>query len=279
MSSVSQACIASAGNRRPGIIRASGLFLPGRFDALSRFIPPVYRVYSLLMRSSLLALALFVVGTTAQAQSPSFGLKAGLNVANISFEDEDDFFDIPGIDKQPRLGFVGGVTADVPFSSSFGLRAEVLYSQKGYAVHFDPSQVEALTRGGFDEGTVTAKIDYLEVPVLANVMFPMQNGLEIGLQAGLAPAFKLSTGVGCSGFEDSNACEDFEADENDPDGIKSFDLGGALGLTVGAGPFAVDARYTMSLTTIDEDDGSGIFDPVDARNGVVSLTGVYRFGR
>jgi hypothetical protein len=231
------------------------------------------------MRFALLALAVLVAGATAQAQSPSFGLKAGLNVANVTFDDQE-IFDLPGVDKQPRLGFVGGVTADVPFSSSFGLRAEVLYSQKGYAISSDPSEIETLSGGELEEGTLTAKIDYLEVPVLLNVMIPMQDGLEIGLQAGLAPAFKLSTGTGCSGFDDTETCDDFDSDlDDEEDGVKSFDLGGALGLTVGAGPFAVDARYTMSIPTIDEEDESGLFDPIDARNGVVSLTGVYRFGR
>lgn len=218
---------------------------------------------------------MLLIATPALAQ-PSFGVKAGLNVADILFS-EDQGFDEEGIDDQPRLGFAGGVTADVPFTPTLGVRVEALFAQKGYVIDFD---TEIL--GQPLVGKQTLKLDYLEVPVLANITFPMQSGLEIGVQAGVAPAFLLSDGIGCSGFEteEGSGCDEIEDDAEDEDlGIKSFDLGLAAGATIGAGPFAVDLRYTYGLVNLDDSEISGNDEDFTARNGVFSVTGVYRFGR
>lgn len=224
------------------------------------------------MRSSLLFLAMLVVAAPALAQ-PTIGVKAGLNVADVLFSDDIGFGE-DGIDDQPRLGVVGGVTVDVPFTPTVGARVEALFAQKGYAIEFDTELF-----GERIEGKQMLKLDYLEVPILANLTFPMQSGLEIGVQAGVAPAFLLSDGIGCSGFEteEGSGCDELE-DEEDLS-VNSFDLGLAAGATVGAGPFAVDLRYTYGLTNLDDREVSGNDEDFTARNGVFSVTGVYRFGR
>ena len=228
------------------------------------------------MRFSLLAFALVAFAATAQAQSPSFGLKAGLNTATLFFDD-DGAFDEDGIEKQARLGFVGGVTADVPFTPSLGLRTEVLYAQKGFKTSFN---FEGTDEAGDFDASQTIQLDYLEVPVLLNVMIPMQNGLEVGVQAGAVPAFKLRAALNCGGeADDDQFCEpegDAAREEFDSQ-FKSFDLGGALGLTVGAGPFAVDARYTLGLLNVVDEEELEEDDSV--KNGVFSIAAIYRFGR
>ena len=228
--------------------------------------------------------ALLLAAAPALAQSPSFGLKAGLNVSSThsGSETSETLESIEGIDRRPRLGFVGGVTLDVPLTPVLGLRTEALYAQKGHQIDYD--LVLEIIDGDdlVTNGALTARIDYLELPVLLSAVFPVWDGLEIGLQGGVAPALKLNTSTGCSGFEERGGCEEFlSVADFEVTGIKSFDLGGALGLTIGAGPFAVDARYTRSIPRVDEnDDFSETFlSPQDARNGVISLTGTYRFGR
>ncbi len=236
------------------------------------------------MRFSLLALALLAFAATAQAQSPSFGIKAGLNTATILFDDEVGFEE-EGVDKQARLGFVGGITADIPFTPVIGLRAEALYSQKGYAVDYDTDVV-----GLPFDGKLTLKVDYIDVPVLLNLTVPTGSALEVGLQAGVVPSFKINEGLGCSGFESEiggqvvDTCELSDREDDGEYGFKSFDLAGALGATIGAGPFAVDLRYTLGFTDItDEDTTVPLLDPGFAdnnpRNGVFSVAAVYRFGR
>ena len=234
------------------------------------------------MRFSILLLAMLVVAPAALAQ-PSFGVKAGLNTATVFFDDEDGF-DAPGVTKEPRLGLVAGVTADIPFTPTLGLRLEGLYAQKGFAIDFDIED-EIFGEPVDAEGKQTLRLDYVEVPVLINVMIPMQNALEIGVQGGVVPAFKINESVGCSGFEQEvdgetiDGCVDFEEENDEPLGIKSFDLGAALGATIGSGPFAVDLRYTLGLTDLNEDDADNFSNNNRANNGVFSATFVYRLGR
>lgn len=231
------------------------------------------------MRLFLLLLAFVLTAPAAFAQS--VGLKAGLNTATVHFDD-DGFFDGDDPDKQPRLGFVGGVTADVPFSPMLGLRLEALYAQKGFAYTLDALESDSLS---FESGTVTYRLDYLELPILLNLTVPMDSGLEVGLLGGIVPAFLVNGGIGCSGLEGSlggqplNGCD--SAGPDDDLGVESFDLGGALGATVGAGPFAVDLRYTQGLLGVNEDEPVrlNILNRNTATNGAFSITAAYRFGR
>ena len=78
------------------------------------------------MKKLFLGLGL-VAGTFAFAQtSPSFGLKAGLNVSSIS----DDGYE----DSKAKAGFYGGVFMNAPLSEQFSIQPEVLYSQYGAKV-------------------------------------------------------------------------------------------------------------------------------------------------
>lgn len=224
---------------------------------------------------TLLSLALLAVALPASAQA-TFGVKLGVNAANVSISDEDELFGTgDGVDKKARLGFVAGVTADVPLSPMFSFRPEVLYTQKGYAIDFD---VDEELFGQAINGTITNKIDYLEVPLLLAYRFPTSSALEIALEAGPTLAYKLSTGISCSGnFEDiGEDCEDF-GDEDD-DGVRDFDLGGAIGATVGAGPFGVGIRYTNSILSIATDEAPDDNNDFTVRNQVFSATLHYRFG-
>ncbi len=218
------------------------------------------------MRRFLIPALLLAAAPLAQAQT-TFGLTAGLNVANVSFDGDDalDGF----VDKQPRLGFVGGVFADVAITPQLTFHPEVLYSQKGYKLSADD---------GADSGSVTAQVDYLEVPLLLAYHIPVgQNGLMVGLEAGPTLSYKLSTGISCSGAISDADCNDLENNDDFGDNVRSFDAGVAGGVTLGAGPFGVGLRYTQGITTIDETNGGN--DGVNARNGVFSVMARYAFGR
>ncbi len=217
------------------------------------------------MRRFLLPALLLAAAPLAQAQT-TFGLTAGLNVANVSFDGDDDFGD--ALEKQPRLGLVAGVFADIALSPQLAFHPELLYSQKGYKLSGDD---------GTDSGSITAQVDYLEVPLLLSYRIPVgQNGLALGLEAGPTLAYKLSTGVSCGGVVTDEVCDALE-DDGFSDNVRSFDAGVAGGVTLGAGPFGVGLRYTQGVTTIDETDGDA--EGVDARNGVFSVSARYAFGR
>jgi hypothetical protein len=106
--------------------------------------------------------------------------------------------------------------------------------------------------------------DYVEIPVLVKYTVPVtETGLMFGAYAGPALAFKVSEDVSGLGLS------------ADTDFFKSTDVGGAFGVTVGAGPFAVDGRYTLGLQRATDEDETAI----DVRNAVFSIAGTYTFGR
>lgn len=227
------------------------------------------------MRHAILLL-LLAAAPLAQAQT-SFGVKAGLNVATVTFEDGfEQFFEGGGIDKQPRLGLVAGVFADVALTPALSFRPEVLYVQRGFTISLSG---EGLSPFGEDfDGSLTNQVDYLEVPLLLAYRIPVgQNGLAVGLEAGPTLAYKLRTGTRCSGDFEVLGCDDADMDD---DGFRDYDVSGALGVTLGAGPFGVGLRLTQGLTTID-DTGDDVVagDAADARNRSFSVTARYAFGR
>ena len=212
-----------------------------------------------------LALAALLAAPAVSAQT--IGVKAGVQAANVSI-DEDDVALVPGEEKKARLGIVAGLTADLPITPSIALRPEVLYTQKGYQVTSEDNGVD---------GSATARIDYFEVPLLLAYNVVQPNGLAFSIEAGPTLAYKLSSGIGCDadGALGEAFCDRQEiGDGNGDDGIKDFDFGGAIGATVGSGPFGVGVRYTQGFIDIGKNAGE-----VDgARNSTFAATLHYRFG-
>ena len=187
------------------------------------------------MTRPLLFAALLCVAAPLAAQ-PSFGLRAGLNVSTIRPDGDVDL-----ADRSAKLGFVGGVFAEVPVGSVVSIQPEVLYTQKGV---------------NRDAPNEDVSVDYIEVPVLVKAGLPVSDLLDVDVFAGPALAFKLGND-----------------DEASTVRYNSTNLGVVLGAGVASGPFGVDARYTFSVQDATEGELN------DFRHHVVSLTGVYRFGR
>lgn len=183
--------------------------------------------------------------STAQV---ALGARLGLNTSSIVISEGTPS------DRGARLGFVGGVTADVPITPLVGVHAEVLYSQKG-----STQEVPA--------GTVTSKLDYLEVPLLAQVMIPAIEYLDLAVVAGPAVSYKLSAGISC----------DFPCTEG-ADRTNSVNLSGAVGVSAASGPFGVDVRLTRGFGSVFPDDDP-IFQDQSVNYSVLSVAGLYRFGR
>lgn len=219
----------------------------------------------------LLAAALvFAFTAGVLSAQPTFGLKAGLNVATMSGFDE--FEDSDSIDKMPRLGAVGGAWVHYGFGPSVGVQAEVLYSQKGVRFEQDFGEVK-----GGDGGTAALDfdVDYVEIPILVKFMPDVNPTLDLGLYAGPSIALKVSETI----------TERFGDEEDVYDGddfFDSSDVGVAVGADVASGPFGVDLRYTFGLLSVEteqffEKQGGSEFS--DIKNGVFSATFMYRFGQ
>jgi hypothetical protein len=202
------------------------------------------------MRSAGIVLALVLVcGGTAFAQQPAaFGVKAGVNFANLNFEGED-----ADVNFDRRTGLVAGLFVVVPSNSPFALQAEALYSQKG-------AQIE---EGGF---TSKVRLNVLEVPVLARFSTPASSGASFHVFGGPSLGFKLS----------AEAVDSFEGEEETTDlddDVKSFDLGLVLGAGVEFGRLVIDGRYSWGLTDINNDDS----EDVKVKTRTFSIMAGFRF--
>lgn len=186
-----------------------------------------------------LAVALLVSAGTATAQT-SLGVKAGINLANLSISTADDTFE-----PENRTGFVAGVFVTIRGGGIFAFQPEVLVSSQG-----------AKFSDGSDSGT--AKIDYLQVPLLARIG-PSNVGIVVGPSIGYRIKAKLS-GAGLT------------EDQDFSDQIERMDVGLVAGVTGDIGRLVLDGRYTWGLTNIEKEATAD-----KTKNRVISLTLGLRF--
>jgi hypothetical protein len=196
----------------------------------------------------------------ASAQGIKLGVKGGVNLANIGGADIDEFEADLGTSTDSKAGLVAGAFAEFMIGNMFAIQPELLYSQKGFKA--DSAGVELKLKG-----------DYLEIPVLLKINIPIEGSkVHPHVYAGPAVAFKASckievSGGGASASED---CEDAGLL------IKSTDFGVAFGggvsVDVGGAEVGVDVRYTLGLTSVDDDP-----DPFDIKNKVISIMGTVGF--
>lgn len=178
-----------------------------------------------------LTLALILCLSSLNAQDFHFGAKAGVNFANVTGDDVEE--------ASIRTGFHLGAVAHIGISDRFGIQPELIYSQQG---------------SKDDEFNVTLKIDYVNLPILADIT--VAEGLSI--QAG--PQF---------GFNINSEAEDDDGNTADLD-INDFDLGAAFGaqFLLDSGLF-FQARYGLGL--------SDIADDISVKNSNISVSIGYFF--
>lgn len=151
----------------------------------------------------------------AKTQTPhaQFGLKAGVNIANLHTEDEDAY--------DSRTGFYVGGLAHIHFTKHFAVQPEVMYSTQGA-----------------EAGSLKRKQDYINVPVLAQYMTSNGFRLQTGPQVGFLTSAKNKNG-------------DVEVDVKDQ--LNTVDFAWAFGASyltkTGLG---LDARYNLGISNIND---------------------------
>ena len=161
----------------------------------------------------LLLTAIIVLFTVISTSAQSFGAKAGLNIANVSGDVEDN---------KALLGLNVGVFAEFELSDWVFLQPEILYSAQG---------VELKEEGvSFD-----FEMDYLNIPV----MFKFEVADDFNLEAGPQIGFLLSAKLLGVDVKDQMETVDFGAN-----------LGFSYDFTEN---LFVGARYNIGLTNIVKD--------------------------
>lgn len=176
------------------------------------------------------------VASYAQQAVGTFTLqpKIGMNVASLTKSDGAD----------PRIGLAAGVEAEYQATDIFSISAGIIYSMQG---------------NKYEEKGVTStqKLDYINIPILANVYVTKGLAVKLGVQ----PAFNVSDKIKYSGGKVSIQDEDA--------GAESFDFSIPVGLSYEFNNVVLDARYNFGVTSV--------ADGGDAKNSVFQFTLGYKF--
>lgn len=168
------------------------------------------------MKKLCLFVSVLFIGATAMAQiSTKIGIKAGLNVADVSLKPET-------VQTGSRIGFHGGLTAHIHVSPQIGVQPEVLYSNQGF---------EDKTNG------TEWRLNYLNVPVMLQYMF--DNGFR--LQAGPQVGFLLDGKIA----DPNSDAPHYDISQD----LKKIDAGVGVGLGyLSYSGLGIEGRYNIGLT-------------------------------
>lgn len=189
------------------------------------------------MKKIVLFAALMVATLTANAQNEvgQITLKpmAGINLATMTSLD----------DSKMRVGLVAGAEAEYGIAENFSITAGLLYSMQG-AKGKQPLPVDNV---GVVNTDITAKYDYLNIPILAN--YYVTKGLA--LKAGIQPGFKVSSKMKAEASVGGNSISSEATDDN----VAGFNLAIPLGISYEYQNFVFDARYNLGVTKVYKENG------------------------
>ena len=167
------------------------------------------------MKKILIVASLILAFATAKAQSEVGGFSVrpmvGMNIGMMTNADDSD----------PRIGFVVGTELEYQATDLLGLSAGLLYSQQGCKVD--------------DNGTL--KLDYINIPLLANVYVAKGFAVKLGLQPGFLINDKAK--VSDSGVSVETGLGDLS---------KNFVLSVPVGISYEFSNIQLDARYNWGVT-------------------------------
>lgn len=185
--------------------------------------------------------------------APRFGIIGGANLATLT----GTFID----NASNRTGFAAGLMAVLPVSRSFAIQPEFMFATKG-----------ANSKPGGTDGV--AKIDYIELPVLARFEIPASSRVKPFVYGGSGFAYRTSCTIEGGGFRidcDSlarlaaRASPGAKFSRTDVDGI----IGGGLAFNVGGRSMTVGVRYDVGFVKL--------ISYSDSKNRVMSFMGTFEW--
>ena len=156
-----------------------------------------------LMMIAIMMIAAVSANAQNEAGQASIKPMAGINLATMTKTD----------DSKMRVGLAAGLEFEYGVADNFGISAGVLYSMQGVKSK---------------AADVTLKLDYINIPVLAN--YYIVKGLAI--KAGIQPGFNVQKKEGDKKLDD----------------VKGFALSVPMGLSYEFSNVVLDARYNLGLT-------------------------------
>ena len=188
----------------------------------------------------LVVLVLVVSFLSAQGISAK-GIKAGVNLANLSGDDVEDTV--------MKIGFAVGAFLTYDINEMIAVQPELLYTMKGAKMEIDGS-----------DDDVIFKYDYIELPILFKYKIAMDGGVKPNIFLGPALAFNIA------------ATYEFGDDDGDIEDTTALDYGLVFGAGVDINQITIDARYELGFASVDDSDAEA-----DVKNNVISFLVGYGF--
>lgn len=182
------------------------------------------------------------IGTmlAVQAQNVTFGVKGGLNISKLTSLD----------DSKTLAGFNAGGLINIGLNKSWAIQPEVVYSTQG-------TKTSSSIFWGLGNISSTAKLSYVNIPVMVQYTIAEAFYVEAGPQLGILASAKLKVNDHTTDIKDN---------------MKSIDFGLGFGcgynFEMGLG---INARYNFGLTNVFDSDN------VDHKNSVAQVGLSYRF--
>lgn len=202
------------------------------------------------MKKIILTVAAVFAFGFANAQETKFGVKGGLNVANLSGDIEDN---------SSKVGFHVGGFVEIKVSDKFSVQPELLFSTQGTKLE------ESGTNYSYESNL---NLSYLNIPVMAKYYVAEGFSLEAGPQIGFLTTAK-------SDFTATESGITVSGDEDVKDEFESIDFG----FNFGAGydfteNLSAGLRYNLGLSNIAKTDSG---DDFKLSNNVFSVSLGYKF--
>jgi hypothetical protein len=163
------------------------------------------------MKRIIISALLVMLIKGAFAQHVEYGIKGGVNFANINDDAADKNADT-------KTGFHLGGLAHIHLTRAFAVQPEIVYSTQGA-----------------EYGNTKLKLNYINVPVLAQYMFANGFRLQTGPQLGILTTSEYETGH----------------TETDVDDFSNADFSWSFGAGyLSRSGLGIDARYNLGLTDV-----------------------------
>ncbi len=205
-----------------------------------------------------------ILTVTAESYAQTFGLRAGVNFANMLVKDEDETY---SEDFKMNPGFHIGPTAEFPINDIFSFETGLIASTKGFKI--DESE------SGFDY-KLKANLIYLDIPLTAKASYDVNFGKIYGavgpyLGMGLIGKYKSEMSFG---GETETDTEDVEWGSGEDADLKRLDYGLTVGAGVEINGIQVGLSYGLGLANTSPD-SEGDY---KASHRVLSVSIGYKFG-
>jgi len=197
------------------------------------------------------ALAL-TIGATAQDKPFTYGLKAGLNLSQISsgtMKYMGERYDLDASDM--LVGFFVSAHFNYSFGQFFGIQPELSFSMQG-------SKETGTMDVGLDMSySSTVRLNYINIPILFEVK-PITNlSIFVGPQIGFNFYKSMTEKGGIDRFISGSDFDDYL--EQGGRKLNSFDFAAVVGLQYAIlGKYLISARYNIGLTSVVGSDTDGL---------------------